>query len=175
MKCKVNLDEWDPPFKFYYEHASNQTAEEIHKENRKNAPVTSYYQWVTFVMAIQAGIFYLPHKVTGNLWLTLINLFPLDLVSCWGWASGVLWNRRKEEGAHFVGFGIWLKHHNKKLKSHELIQNDWTYFLQILLRKKKGYEGDDVVMEDVVEKFVEYFKSILHHNNWYFAYFVGCK
>ena len=61
------------------------------------------------------------------------------------------------------------------MKSHELIQNDLTYFLQILLRKKKGYEGDDVVMEDVVEKFVEYFKSILHHNNWYFAYFVGCK
>ena len=68
MKCKVNLDEWDPPFKFYYEHASNQTADEIHKENRKNAPVTSYYQWVTFVMAIQAGIFYLPHKVTFE-WL----------------------------------------------------------------------------------------------------------
>ena len=82
MKCKVNLDEWDPPFKFYYEHASNQTAEEIHKENRKNAPVTSYYQWVTFVMAIQAGIFYLPHKVQGNLRVALINLFPLDLVSC---------------------------------------------------------------------------------------------
>ena len=31
------------------------------------------------------------------------------------------------------------------------------------------------MMEDVVEKFVKYFKSILHHNNWYFAYFVGCK
>jgi len=127
MKCKVNLDEWDPPFKFYYEHASNQTAEEIHKENRKNAPVTSYYQWVTFVMAIQAGIFYLPHKI-------------------WSLAEGGLLESFGTEG--------------KK---------------KILLRKKKGYEGDDVVMEDVVEKFVEYFKSILHHNNWYFAYFVGCE
>ena len=30
-------------------------------------------------------------------------------------------------------------------------------------------------MEEVVEKFVKYFKSILHHNSWYFGYFVACK
>ena len=30
-------------------------------------------------------------------------------------------------------------------------------------------------MEEVVEKFVKYFKSILHHNSWYFGYFVTCE
>jgi len=30
-------------------------------------------------------------------------------------------------------------------------------------------------MEAVVEKFVKYFKSIYHHNSWYFAYFILCK
>ena len=34
---------------------------------------------------------------------------------------------------------------------------------------------DGVVMEAVVEKFVKYFKSILHHNTWYFVYFVTCR
>ena len=33
---------------------------------------------------------------------------------------------------------------------------------------------DGVVMEAVVEKFVKYFKSIFHHNTWYFVYFVTC-
>ena len=34
---------------------------------------------------------------------------------------------------------------------------------------------DGVVMEAVVEKFVKYFKSIFHHNSWYFGYFIACK
>ena len=34
---------------------------------------------------------------------------------------------------------------------------------------------DGVVMEAVVEKFVKYFKSIHHHNSWYFAYFIACQ
>ena len=34
---------------------------------------------------------------------------------------------------------------------------------------------DGVVMEAVVEKFVKYFKSIFHHNSWYFASFIFCK
>jgi len=34
---------------------------------------------------------------------------------------------------------------------------------------------DGVVMEAVVEKFVKYFKSIHHHNSWYFAYFIACE
>ena len=31
------------------------------------------------------------------------------------------------------------------------------------------------LMEAVVEKFVKYFKSILHHNSWYFGYFILCE
>ena len=34
---------------------------------------------------------------------------------------------------------------------------------------------DGVVMEAVVEKFVKYFKSIFHHNSWYFASFIFCE
>jgi hypothetical protein len=30
-------------------------------------------------------------------------------------------------------------------------------------------------MEETVDKFVKYFKSIHHHNSWYFGYFVFCK
>ena len=34
---------------------------------------------------------------------------------------------------------------------------------------------DGVIMEAVVEKFVKYFKSIFHHNTWYFGYFITCN
>merc|ERR1719483_1366285 len=34
---------------------------------------------------------------------------------------------------------------------------------------------DGVVMEAVVEKFVKYFKSVFHHNSWYFASFIMCE
>jgi len=46
---------------------------------------------------------------------------------------------------------------------------------KILLRRRSGYSHDEVGMEEVVEKFVKYFKSILHHNSWYFGYFVACE
>jgi len=127
MKCVVNLEQWDPPFKHYDHNMTTEQIEQIHKENRDNAPVTGYYQWVTFVMAIQAAIFYFPHKI-------------------WSLAEGGL----------LESFGTEAKQ-------------------KILLRKRKGYDDDGTMMEDVVEKFVKYFKSILHHNNWYFAYFVGCE
>ena len=34
---------------------------------------------------------------------------------------------------------------------------------------------DGIVMEAVVEKYVKYFKSIFHHNTWYFTSFVFCE
>ena len=45
---------------------------------------------------------------------------------------------------------------------------------KVLLDSEAKYE-DGVVIEAVVEKFVKYFKSILHHNSWYFGYFTMCK
>ena len=44
----------------------------------------------------------------------------------------------------------------------------------VLIAEDMKYD-DGVVMEAVVEKFVKYFKSILHHNAWYFGYFVLCE
>ena len=49
-----------------------------------------------------------------------------------------------------------------------------TSVWQVMISEEQKYD-DGVVMEAVVEKFVKYFKSILHHNAWYFAYFVFCK
>ena len=44
----------------------------------------------------------------------------------------------------------------------------------VMIAEDMKYD-DGVVMEAVVEKFVKYFKSILHHNSWYFGYFILCK
>ena len=44
----------------------------------------------------------------------------------------------------------------------------------VMIAEDMKYD-DGVVMEAVVEKFVKYFKSILHHNSWYFGYFILCR
>ena len=44
----------------------------------------------------------------------------------------------------------------------------------IMIAEEQKYD-DGIVLEAVVEKFVKYFKSIIHHNTWYMAYFVFCK
>merc|ERR1712227_671406 len=44
----------------------------------------------------------------------------------------------------------------------------------VMIAEDMKYD-DGVVMEAVVEKFVKYFKSILHHNSWYFGYFTLCE
>ena len=44
----------------------------------------------------------------------------------------------------------------------------------VMIAEDMKYD-DGVVMEAVVEKFVKYFKSILHHNAWYFGYFMLCE
>jgi len=95
-------------------------------ESADDAPDTSYYQWVTFMFAIQAALFFLPYKV---------------------------W--RSFEGGLMASFGT-------DGKSPVMMSEDAMY-------------DDGVVMEVVVEKFVKYFKSIFHHNSWYFAAFVFCE
>jgi len=92
----------------------------------EQAPQTSFYQWVTFMMVLQAALFYLPYKV----WFFL-------------------------EGGLIGNFG-------RDGKAPVMISVESRY-------------DDGVVMEAVVEKFVKYFKSILHHNTWYFVYFVTCE
>merc|ERR1719438_141227 len=44
----------------------------------------------------------------------------------------------------------------------------------VMITEDAKYD-DGVVMEAVSEKFVKYFKSIFHHNSWYFGYFVVCE
>jgi len=94
--------------------------------DEKDAPDTSYYQWVTFVFAIQAAIFFFPYKIWKNL-----------------------------EGGLLASFGT-------DGKTPVMISEDAKY-------------DDGVVMEAVVEKFVKYFKSVFHHNSWYFASFIMCE
>jgi len=96
------------------------------EDGADKAPDTSYYQWVTFVFAIQAAVFYFPYKI---------------------WAS--------LEGGLLASFGTDAK-------------------TPILISEEAQYD-DGVVMEAVTEKFVKYFKSIFHHNSWYFGYFVACE
>ena len=48
------------------------------------------------------------------------------------------------------------------------------YRSAILLKEESHYD-EGIVLEAVVEKYVKYFKSILHHNSWYFFKFVCCE
>lgn len=95
-------------------------------ESADDAPDTSYYQWVTFMLIFQAGTFLLPYKV----WKAI-------------------------EGGLIGSFG-------DDARSAIMLKDDTNY-------------DDGVVLEAVVEKYVKYFKSIFHHNNWYFAKFVCCE
>ena len=44
----------------------------------------------------------------------------------------------------------------------------------VMISMEARYD-DGVIMEAVVEKFVKYFKSIFHHNTWYFVHYVSCR
>jgi len=44
-------------------------------ESEDDAPDTAFYQWVTFMMALQAAIFYLPYRVWAALEGGLLNQF----------------------------------------------------------------------------------------------------
>ncbi|XP_040572044.1 innexin inx2 [Lepeophtheirus salmonis] len=96
-------------------------------DSEDDAPDTSYYQWVTFMMLFQAGITLLPHKI----W----NLIEGGLIASFG-----------SEGKA----SIMLYDHSKM-------------------------EEESVVMEKVVQKFVNYFRAIFHHNNLYFFQFFCCE
>ena len=83
-----------------------------------------FFQWVTFVMLVQAGTFMLPYKIWTGLEGGLIAEFGLDAKS-----------------------GILLK---------------------------ENY-GEGLVMESLVDKYVKFFKSVLHRNNYYFFKYVTCE
>jgi hypothetical protein len=95
-------------------------------ESADDAPDTSYYQWVTFMLLFQAGTFLFPYKVWKAIEGGLIAAFGDDARSA------------------------------------------------IMLKEDNQYD-DGIVLEAVVEKYVKYFKSILHHNSWYFFKFVCCE
>jgi len=46
--------------------------------DEKTAPETQYYQWVTFVFALQAAVFYLPYKIWNSLEGGLVASFGTD-------------------------------------------------------------------------------------------------
>ena len=49
--------------------------------NEDTAPQTQYYQWVTFVFAIQAAVFYMPYKIWSALEGGLIASFGTEAKS----------------------------------------------------------------------------------------------
>jgi len=94
-------------------------------ESKDDAPDTSYYQWVTFVMMVQAGTFMLPYRI----WRAL-------------------------EGGLIEEFGSEAK-------------------TKIILEEEYG--EDSLVMDQLVDKYVKFFRAIWHRNNWYFFMFVLCE
>ena len=96
-------------------------------ESADDAPDTSYYQWVTFMMMFQAGLALLPFKI----W----SMF---------------------EGGLMESFGLEGK-------------------TKIMVSEAESSDENGIYIDLVLEKYVKYFKSIIHHNNWYFAQFVFCE
>ena len=83
-----------------------------------------FFQWVTFVMMIQAGTFMLPKKI----WTAL-------------------------EGGLMEEFG-------QDAKSKVILTDEFE---------------EAVLMEAQVDKYLKFFRSVWHRNNWYFSMFVLCE
>ena len=83
-----------------------------------------FFQWVTFVMMIQAGTFMLPKKI----WTAL-------------------------EGGLMEEFG-------QDAKSKVILTDEFE---------------EAVFMEAQVDKYLKFFRSVWHRNNWYFSMFVLCE
>jgi len=109
LKCRVELEKPD--------------GQMVTDEDDPDLPRTQYYQWVTFVMMVQAGAFMLPYKI----WSAL-------------------------EGGLLADFGI-------DAKSGILLKDD----------------DDGNGQAHLIEKYVKYFKSILHRNNYYFLKYLCCE
>ena len=48
-------------------------------------------------------------------------------------------------------------------------------YTTLILLQNKNDNGDGYAMEPLVEKYVKFFRSILHRNNYYFSKFVFCE
>ena len=53
---------------------------------------------------------------------------------------------------------------------------EWNLnYTTLILLQNKNDNGDGYAMEPLVEKYVKFFRSILHRNNYYFSKFVFCE
>ena len=146
-----------------------------YRQGPDEAPQTSFYQWVVFMMVLQAALFYLPYKVHNSCvqqsitfsspnWINFQSLHQV-----WFFLEGGLIGNFGRDGKAPVS---WPKLKTTFVFPALLDQN--LISTQVMISVECRYD-DGVVMEAVVEKFVKYFKSIFHHNTWYFVYFVTCR
>ena len=110
-------------------------------------PQTRYYQWVTFIFAIQVDIFLpdvnnssdpFPHS-----WQAAVFYMPYKI-----WAT--------LEGGLMASFGTDARR-------------------KVLVSRDSKLEDEDLVLELVADRFVKYFKCVFHRNTWYYAQFICCK
>ena len=67
---------------------------------------------------------------------------------------------------------LWLAQYVNKF----LVWHKWNLnYTTLILLQNKNDNGDGYAMEPLVEKYVKFFRSILHRNNYYFAKFVCCE
>ena len=103
-------------------------------------PDTSFYQWVPFILILQAALFYIPRKI----WKTCEG----GLIASFGKINLISRN-----------FYEWHFSSGKDARRLVILKGDL---------ENSGDRGS-LVKEDIAKKYISYFHSILHHNNGYFC------
>ena len=65
---------------------------------------------------------------------------------------------------------------DRNLEHNNWLNWEWNLnYTTLILLQNKNDNGDGYAMEPLVEKYVKFFRSILHRNNYYFSKFIFCE